>query len=231
MKTKHTVLLLLILVICAAVGFSFGAYPRFWDHMMGRKDSKMVLLLTSDQQSMPSGLVEAFVADTGYDLEIQEIKTPNLFLVEAKNASILFAPWEWLESSKDTLQTWPDTIWSQLYSDFQSSDFFAQKFFPLFWTLQSDATDVKKQFHFEGFATTSSDTEGAQIFLNFLLEHKEFAKAWVLQKKMGSTLQKASDWKDLPNELKPQAVRENPLGPVSKRPETADPEASKRNKK
>jgi hypothetical protein len=220
----------LILVICAAIGFSFGAYPRFWDQVLGRKDNQTIVFLTSDQQNLPPSLVQDFFADTGYDLQIQEVKTPNLFLVEAKNASVLYAPWEWLEASKDHLQTWPDSLWSQLYADFQSSDFFAQKFFPLFWTLQADS-DNKKYFHFEGFATFNADNEGAKTFVGFLLRHPKLLKAWTQQKKMGATLQKASEWKDLSNELKPQSVRENPLAEISTKPETTETTLPKKNKK
>jgi hypothetical protein len=214
-KAKHIVLFIVTLAICAAIGFSFGAYPRFWGQMTGRDRSQTILILTSDRQDFPPEFMTVFFDETGYSLQIEEVKTPNLFLAEAKKANILYAPWEWLQSSKERLRPWPDRVWSRLFADFQSLDLFGQKFFPLFWSLQADpANPAKKQFHFEGLATEDENLEGAQVFIDFLKDHRDFLKTWTLQKKMASTLQSAEDWPDFPASFKPDAVRATPLANV-----------------
>jgi len=201
------------------LGFSFGAYPRFWDKVFGRTEQKTVILLVSDQQNLPTSLAQKFADETDYTLEIKEIKTPNLFLSDAKDANLLYAPWDWLESSKETLHPWTEQLWSQLFTDFQSVDIFGQRFFPLFWTLQPDTKDAKKQIHkqfyFEGLASFKEPSDGTKFFLKFLMDHEDLLQEWTHNKKMGSTLRKAAAWTDFPEELKPQAVRANPLADIS----------------
>jgi hypothetical protein len=209
---RHIALWIVTLVVCLGLGFSFGAYPQFWDKIFGRTEQKTVVMIVSDQQSLPEGLAQKFSDETGYTLQIQEIKTPNLFLADAKSANLLYAPWEWLEPSKASLHTWTDQLWSQLFADFQSADIFAQKFFPLFWKLK---TDPHKQFYFEGLATFKEPTDGTKYFLRFLMDHEELMKDWTRKKNMGSTLQKASRWTDFPETLKPQAMRASPLAELT----------------
>lgn len=205
---RHIALWIVTLGICLGLGFSFGAYPQFWDKVFGRTEQKTVVMIVSDQQSLPEGLAQKFSDETGYTLQIQEIKTLNLFLSDAKSANLLYAPWDWLEPSKANLHVWTDQLWSQLFADFQSVDIFGQKFFPLFWTLKNEP---HKQFYFEGLATLKEPSDGTKFFLRFLLDHEELMKDWTRKKNMGSTLQKASHWTDMPEDLKPQAIRENPL--------------------
>jgi hypothetical protein len=212
---RHIVLLIVTLILCAVVVFSLGAYPHFWNHLLGRQDQDTVVFMVSDRSGLPEDLPEKFFRETGLTLQLWEVKTPNLFLSEARNADLLYAPWEWLSSQQDNLHTWTDQLLSQLFADFQSTDIFAQKFFPLFWSLQPEEGKAKKQFHFEGLATLKVPSEETKTFIGFLIHHEEILKEWTRQKGLGSTLQKATLWSDLSASLKPQAVREYPLAEIS----------------